>query len=80
MPKMTKTEQLINGVLKSGYKEIKSKSGKYRTFILPGQSPDFLKLFIGRNAALRYGKTVSKSFSASHNPIYKMFMEKGKEK
>lgn len=55
---MTKTEQLIRGLLASGYKETSSRSGKYRTFHKEGAR--FAYLFVGKSAALR-GSTANRS-------------------
>ena len=54
---MTKTEKLIIGAEKLGWKKVESKSGKYKTFEKDGYN----KLFIGRKGAIRYGKNSSSS-------------------
>ena len=58
----TKNEKIVEWLISKGCKEIKSKS-KYRQFTRP---QDIEYYFVGRNGALRAGKTASDSVSISH--------------
>ena len=57
--KKTKANKVIEMLLAKGCKEVKGRS-KYRTFERP-DGTDFY--FVGRNGALRAGKSASKSVS-----------------
>lgn len=55
----TRQEIICNRLISKGHKEIKGKSSKYRTF----QRPNGEFYFIGKNGAIRTGKSVSDSIS-----------------
>ena len=59
-----KTTDIINFIKSKGYKEIASKSRKYRTF--KHDNSDLL-VFIGKRGAVRKGKTSSQSISITEN-------------
>lgn len=59
MAKQTRQEAICNKILAKGLKEVKGKSTKYRTF--KRENGEFY--FVGKNGALRTGKSVSDSFS-----------------
>lgn len=73
---MTKTEQLARGLEAMGYKEVASRSGKYRTFHKEGVR--FPYLFLGKGAALRgnVAKRSSDSYSLT-DKTKEMFIAKG---
>lgn len=62
MVKPTKQTQVCDKLSELGYKEVKSKSAKYRTF--DRTNGEFY--FVGRNGSLRTGKHISDSFSVSY--------------
>ena len=56
----TKTEGLINELLRMGFQEVKTRSSKKRAF-----AHKELKnlIFISRNAIIRYGRSISNSIA-----------------
>ena len=58
---MSKTQKIIDAILKMGAVERPSKSGKYRTFTNPRRNGEFF--FVGKAGALRAGRASSKSIS-----------------
>jgi len=62
MAKETRAEYLVRILKNHGWREIRSKSRKYRTF----EHPDYpYKYFVGKHGALRRGKNVSSSISVT---------------
>jgi len=61
MIQVTETSLIIGGILATGGEEVSSRSAKYRTFTHPWIRPTS-RFFVGKHAALRYGKCVSKSY------------------
>jgi len=64
---MTKTEKVVKYLLDKGLVEVESKSRKYRTFEKSGSKNLY---FVGKRAAVRTGKCISKSFSIT-NVVHK---------
>ena len=58
---MSKTQRIIDAILKMGAVERASKSSKYRTFTNPRRDGEFF--FVGKAGALRAGRTSSNSIS-----------------
>jgi hypothetical protein len=72
MPKQTKQERIAEYFLKGGLKEIiPSKSRKYRQFEKHDKVLGKKNYWVGRNGAVRYGKTVSKSISLTDLNVFK---------
>lgn len=67
---MAKTiqERLAAALLARGYKELDSKTRKYRTF---AGTQDERKLFVGKSGALRVGVNSSTSTSITGHKLYK---------
>ncbi len=62
---MSKTQSIIDALLKMGSVERPSKSSKYRTFTNPRRIGEFF--FVGRAGAFRAGRASSKSISLAAN-------------
>jgi len=74
---MSKTNNLIAGLIKSGYVEQPGRSRKYRTFFKEGVR--FPYLFVGKSGALRACETASSSCSMALTERSKeVFIAKGK--
>lgn len=56
-----KSDKVIALITKRGAREVKSTSSKYRKFTVPNRPDTFY--WVGKNGALRVGKTVSDSLS-----------------
>ncbi len=67
--KQSKADKIINWILRQGCKETPSRS-KYRQFTRPGHEQGYF-YFVGKNGALRTGKSASNSISLSHLIIIK---------
>jgi hypothetical protein len=67
---MAKTiaEKLATVLLAQGYKELESRTRKYRTFQKEGESE---KLFVGKSGALRKGTNSSSSLSITGGQLYR---------
>ena len=63
---MTKREKVIARLVAAGCKEVPSKSRKYQTFTRNTNTDACPFWFVGKNGALRTGKTVSGSVSVTH--------------
>jgi hypothetical protein len=58
--KMTQAEQLAIGLERCGYREVISRSKKYRTF---ERGEEQYRYFVGKAGALRFGKNADDSAS-----------------
>lgn len=60
---MAKTlrEQYTAGILKLGYRQVESRGKKFQEFRREGEPGAF---FLGRNGAVRHGRTLTESVSA----------------
>jgi hypothetical protein len=77
MAKKTQQEILINGLQKTGWKQVDNRS-RYLAF----ENPQFdLRLFVGNRGALRAGKNATDSHSISEPPtnFYKKIFAAGQE-
>ena len=62
MAKKTRAEYVVDILKRNGWKEVRSRSRKYRAF----QHNDYPYMyFVGKHGALRRGKTVSDSVSVT---------------
>jgi hypothetical protein len=68
---MTIASQLIAALETAGYKEIDTRSSKYKAFEKPGISQ---RLFVGKSGALRIGRSSSQSRSLTGTTYYRMLL------
>ena len=64
---MKKSEQILNALINSNWKEEKSNSRKYRKF---SKSDLNVFLFVGKNGSLRSGRNSSNSRSLTGTKFY----------
>jgi len=63
---MTRTQYLVRGLERRGWKEATSPSRKYRRFVLVASTD----LWVGKAGALHAGKTSTKAVSMTDTPQY----------